>query len=184
MIITGRIRFIDKCRKSISAFSSLCLAFFSISCATIGPAMSQSFPNDFSVELVSGVLQPGYPIGPERVTINASGSVNYSEMERADRMLAAENSEISREAVAAIYASITENDFFGLKERYESPAILDGDYAELTITANGNTHSVRTVNIKVKDFDDIVTIINRQLPEDRWIIYNALHIDEYDEVER
>ncbi len=174
----------EKCRKFSSAILSYCIIFFTIACTTTGPAMSQSVPDDFAVELSSNVNQPGYPYPAEMVSISPSGAVQYSQMEREDGMLPEATSEISGDARASIYTAIMENDFFNLDAQYRSPAIIDGDYAQLTITANGVTHSVRTVNMRVNDFDDIVKAVNRQLPKERWIIYNALYVDEYDEVDR
>lgn len=173
-----------KCREFFSALSFLMMFSLLIACSTTGPVMSQSFPDDLSIELSSAPRMPGYPLGPESIFISPNGTVELSVMDAEGGTLPAMTTEIDNAGRARIYNAIMENDFFGLKDKYESPAVLDGDYALLKITANGKTHSVRTINMRVNAFDRIVIIINREVPTERRIIYNALHVKEYLEVER
>jgi len=174
----------NKCRKLLSVLSSVMLFSFLIACTTTGPAMSQSVPDDFSFELSSAPRMPGYPLGPEYINMAADGSADLSVMDAEGGALPATTVKISAEGRARIYAAITENDFFGLDKTYESPAVRDGDYALLKVTIDGSTHIVRTINMRVNAFDRIVIIINREVPLERRIIYNALHVEEYLEVER
>jgi len=91
---------------------------------------------------------------------------------------------ISSDAVARIYKAVLEQRFFELQPLYSDQTIKDGDQAEITVTANGQTHSVRTVNIRVYAFDRITIAVDRELPIERRIQYNALHEASYKGIER
>ncbi len=65
--------------------------------------------------------------------------------------------------------------FFELNSLYDDPTFLGGDYVILEVTANGKTHEVKVVNMRVKDFDRITLRINTQLPYERMVLYNVFY---------
>lgn len=154
--------------------------------------LAQDIPEDFEVVYTSSPALVGEDIDIESLTITAGGAVvlspkvwyagqipNYIREELPELSL-----QLAPEALSTIFNAITENDFFTLNESYTDPNIMDGDWAELTITAGGRTHTVRTRNIKVNAFDRITITINGQLPEQRGLKYNAINGADYEEVER
>jgi hypothetical protein len=152
------------------------------------PALAQAVavPNDFRVRLVSAPLGPPSPRdGPESVEINGAGLASYSLMRVRDEELPAATANLSRDAVARIYKAIQDERFFDLQPLYRDAEVSDGDQAEMTVTAGGRTFKVRTVNMRVGAFDRIANAIDRELPPERRVKYNALQptID-YRSVER
>jgi hypothetical protein len=141
-------------------------------------------PADFRVELRSAPRVPGEPAGAQEVAIDAQGRVKLAAVQGPDETLPALETQLKPDAVQRIYDAVTKDRFFELKPLYREPKIRDGDYARMTITAEGRTHTVKTVNIRVFAFDRIVITIDRELPKGRRIQYNALHVKSYPEVER
>ena len=72
---------------------------------------------------------------------------------------------IPPEGMADIWRWIQKERFFELKPLYEDPSVLDGDFAEMTITAEGRTHRVRTVNLRVYAFDRISIAFGLEVPK-------------------
>ncbi len=170
----------DLRRKILHALAGLLL----IICFHAISARGQTMPRDLTIELVSAPNVAGGPFGLESIAIASDGTVRLSRRDSYAGPLPETTIVIDAAALSRLYRAITDNDFFTLKSRYNDPAIDDGDYAKLTITAHGKTHSVRTVNIRVTAFDQIALAINREMPDGRRVLYNALHIDDYMEVER
>lgn len=181
MLSISRI-LIRECRKFFSAFLSACILFVAIICTS--PAFAQSIPDDLAIDLSSASVHTSLPPGIERITISSDGSVEISEMDSAEGLLAPMSFQLDSEALVRIYSAIQDHDFFTLNERYRDEAIEGGDYARLEITAGGQKHIVRTTNIRLSDFDAIVIAINREMPGERIIVYNALHVEAYRDAER
>jgi len=138
---------------------------------------TSNLPDDF--ELI------GYSISNDtwndnyKLEINNDGLSKYYCMYHEDReqlkWTLVKEFTISADAMGEIWNEILDNDFFNLDDLYESPVSESGgDYARLTITGNGQTHDVKTVNIVVPKFDRIILKINMLTPEDSNLIYNAL----------
>lgn len=147
-------------------------------------AGDHAVPDDLRITLKSAARLPGEPYGPETVTIQSDGRTELSRKDGPDGLLPAMEMKLDPSAVRRIYDAIVADRFFELKPNYSDPHIHDGDYASMSITADGKTHRVRTVNIKVHAFDRIVLAIDRELPDGREVFYNALHRDDYLAVER
>ena len=142
-------------------------------------------PHDFEVRLESAARGPQQtPPDVAWVQINAGGEAEVSEMRGRDGRLPATSIKLPPDALARIYQVIVDQRFFDLRPLYEDPAIRDGDQAEITVTADGRTHTVRTVNIAVNAFDRITIAIDRELPIERRIQYNALREESYKSIER
>ena len=102
-----------------------------------------------------------------------------------DQELPATSVNLPREAIQRIYAAIQNERFFDLQPLYRDEHKVDGDQAEMTVTAAGKTYKVRTVNIRVGAFDRIAGAIDRELPAERRIQYNALRPEaNYRSIER
>ncbi|MEE8294189.1 MAG: hypothetical protein V3R64_00610 [Sphingomonadales bacterium] len=169
-----------------AAFIFLFFALFS------SLALAQDVPEDFEVVFTSSPALVSQDIEIESLKINANGEVvlspkvwyagqipDYTREELPEMTL-----QLNPEALAGILKAINENEFFTLDANYNDPNIMDGDWAELTITAGGQTRTVRTRNIKVNAFDRITIAINGQLPVERRLKYNAINGADYEEVER
>lgn len=160
--------------------------------APIAVAQEAPVPEDFRLVLRSVPRLPGGAPAEESLILEADGTVALSAQESYSgtlpnierKILDPAEIELLPEAVREIYAAVREEDFFSLDSVYQDPDILDGDFAVLEITAEGETHRVKTINIAVGAFDRIVRTINRHLPEDRRIEYNALFTEGYEQVER
>jgi hypothetical protein len=139
------------------------------------PAMAASVPADFKIKLVSASLgPPRNPPDIESVTIDASGTAILSPMPSPAGMLAASTLKLDAAVVAGIYQATQTQRFFELKPEYRDPGVRDGDQATLTVTAAGKTKTVSTTNIRVLAFDIIAVAIDRALPPERRLQYNAL----------
>jgi hypothetical protein len=148
-------------------------------------AEAVAVPGDFKVKLTSAARGPvRSPPDIESIEIDASGAAASSAMDGPEGRLPAAKLKLSRDAVARIHRAILDQRFFDLKPEYSNPSVLQGDQAQIVVTAGGRTRRVRTVNIRVHAFDRITIAIDRELPIERRIQYNALHTDSYRAVER
>jgi hypothetical protein len=153
--------------------------------STSALAQTIAVPPDFSLRLVSASRGPPQsPPDVEWVEIKASGETTFSEMESRSGRLPTASIKLSPAAVAQIYQAVVAERFFDLQPDYVNTGVIDGDQAEMTVTANGRTKTVKTINIRVNAFDRITRVINSVLPEDRRIAYNALSDGAYQAVER
>lgn len=177
-------------RNSLKALFALVL-FFLVPVFGTG-AQSQDIPDDFEVVFTSSPAIVVQAIDIETLKINSAGEVVLSPKAYYSGQIPDVTREVllelhlvlDAETLNQIFLAINENDFFSLDENYNDPKIIDGDWAELTITANGKTHTVKTRNIKVNAFDRITVTINDTLPEPRRLKYNAINGADYEEVER
>lgn len=141
-------------------------------------------PDDFKIVLSASPRVPGASFGSQTVEITADGAVWLSAVRTPEGELLAVDLKISPAAVERIWQAVAKHDFFNLQSEYRDPEIYDGDFAALTVWAGQRKHQVKTVNIRVLDFDLITVAVNAELPQDRVIVYNALFIPEYKEVQR
>lgn len=148
------------------------------------PAAQSQVPSDLEIVLASSARPAVEGGDAELVQIVASGAVLFSAKAVEQGTLPEEQGTLPAEAIAAIWSTIEQQRFFELQEVYVDPDIADGDMAALEITANGTTHAVVTINIGVDAFDAIVEAINERLPEERQVIYNALHVEGYKRLAR
>ncbi|HLA38302.1 MAG TPA: hypothetical protein VJZ02_07530 [Candidatus Brocadiales bacterium] len=141
-------------------------------------------PDDFSIFLHSAGRLPGSPEYAIRIGPDGHGK-NYEKPEGMGKELVLVSEfDLDATAMKKIYDVIKKEKFFDLKQEYRDPNIMDGDFAEMEITADGKKHRVTTVNIKVDAFDNIVREINTHTPQKASIYYNALLVDDYKRVER
>ncbi len=154
-----------------------------LACAPLA-AGAEAPPPDLRIVLRSAPRLPGASFGEQAVEIDASGTARLSAVKTPEGPLPETTVSLPPGALEDIWRWIRKERFFELDPLYEDPEIRDGDFAEMTVTANGRTHTVRTVNIRVRAFDRIATVINYYLPDGREIQYNALHSPQYRSVER
>jgi len=147
-------------------------------------AQQSTVPADLEIVLASSPRGSVDGEGAEAVEISATGAVVFSARETAAGTLPMAESVLPADAVAAIWAVIERERFFELEDTYQDAEVSGGDLAALLVTANGVTHGVMTINIGVDAFDAVVEAINQHLPDDRQVIYNALHVEGYTRVER
>lgn len=152
---------------------------------TVAPAAwAEDIPADFKLRLVSAPRAPDLDLPNEWVEIDAGGKAYMSRMAARDGILPEATIRLEPAAVQRIYDRVLEERFFELEPVYQDPDVQGGDMAEITVTANGRTHQVRTINIKVHAFDRITIFVDRELPIARRIQYNALHVPQYKAVDR
>jgi hypothetical protein len=143
-------------------------------------------PEDFTMVIHSGPRMKRSAAAALFLSLNAKGTAKYYKTNvkgKSDFSLIKEFT-LSPGMVNKIYATTISERFFQLKPHYKDPEILDGDFAQIEIHANGKSYRVRTVNIKVDAFDRIVTTVNNFLPKGVIIYYNAMTVDSYKKVER
>lgn len=164
------------------------LAFFGLVITAlwmVAPAAwADDVPADFKLRLVSAPRVPDPGLPNEWVEIDASGRTYMSRMEARDGILPEATITLEPSAVQRIYDRVRQERFFELEPVYEDSDVQGGDMAQMVVTANGRTHEVRTINIKVHAFDRITIFVDRELPIERRIQYNALHVPQYKAVER
>jgi len=141
-------------------------------------------PEDFELTLFSAPIMKGALPGPHGVIIHRNNTATFFSVDPNGEKITGKNVEMDDGAVDALYRVVQEQDFFDLKPLYEDPRVMDGDYAVLTVTANGATHSVRTTNIKLKPFDTISLWVNSFFEPEDMIIYNAFIDGDMKDAER
>ena len=72
-------------------------------------------------------------------------------------------SAVPPEKALELYREICWQRFFGMRERYYDPRIIDGGGATLTVTAGGRKKTVHVSNTRVRAFDRIAAAIARLL---------------------
>lgn len=134
------------------------------------------YPDDLAITAFSGGFPPWTRL--YKIEIMSSGYSVYSIMEVEDRdtgtWSTVSSFDLTVDDLNLIWDVIQTNGFFTLAENYSSP-VMDGTFAVMTITANTVTHTVRTENTKVAEFDAITTTINDVTPGDSDLYYNAIH---------
>jgi hypothetical protein len=159
--------------------------FLAVAWALSGPqVLAAEAPADFSITLASGPIHSKNPLETESITIKADGTATIAAHLDGAAEVAAKTVHLAKAKVDGIYAQVVQENFFGLKPVYANPNVMDGDYATLNVTANGQTHQVKTVNIRVDAFDRIALWINGNFEPDDMVIYNAFIDRGMDGVER
>jgi len=160
-----------------------CLLFLSIlftatyiSAEDYADIFEAAIPGDFKVVAVAGGVAPWTPIN--KVEIDAKGNGTYSimpEEKRSEGIFTVVNKfKLEESGLRLIFEAVRMNNFFNLKESYISEATLDGSFAELTVTENKKAHKVRTQNMPVEAFDNIMIAINIATPKDNKVYYNEI----------
>lgn len=158
---------------------TLCLAWGVFMTPSFGQAENTviaDVPQDLKIIAVSGGIAPGSP--HYKIEIDAKGNGIYWEIPEdsaADSVFTEKGRFVVKDAALRfIYSVIKDADFFSLKNEYIAENILDGSYAQLTITADKKTNTVRTRNQAVKEFDGIILAINVATPPNNKIVYNEI----------
>ncbi len=152
--------------------------------STLSAKEKMQIPDDFEIYLDSTARMP--LSSAEALLIDSSGHCKYFKRSvgSGDEFALISEFDLTAKAMEKIYNTVKKEKFFNLKPEYRDPTVMDGDYAEMEITADGKTHTVKTVNIKVDAFDNIVRVINALLPEEARIRYNALNVKDYKRLRR
>lgn len=157
------------------------LTFFMAACILSACARQQpdkvvTIPKDFKVIAMAGGLAPGTSVS--KVEIGADGKGVYYEMPAKNRgkgiFVEKKRFKVPEPALRHICKMVKKNAFFGLKDSYVSERVLDGNFAKLTVTMDGKTHAVRTRNIAVKRFDEVMIAVNMATPGMKMVIYNEI----------
>lgn len=160
----------------------LLLLFITLLLAASAPAYDDraafitELPDYFTLTAISGSISPDYLLYKIDITKNGEGtySVMTAENRKYGKFEKVNSFMLTKSDILMIYESIVENQFFDLKKEYINRDILDGSFAELTVTVDKKTHTVRTRNIAVTGFDRIMITINIVTPKDDKIIYNEI----------
>lgn len=139
-------------------------------------------PSDFSALLARSACRGSCPV--YSLKVSANGSVHYNGM----RHVLAEGhfqTSISTEEVAELYRVVVENDFFDLKDSYNTEGVLDLPTVTVTITLNGQRKSIDSLGIGCESFSyrgfdppfepppdalcDVEALLDRILTSNGWI---------------
>lgn len=136
-------------------------------------------PADFHLRAETGSVAPTHSL--RILDIQADGTTDFCRVGSENRATGAcsETATFSLTAreVARIYTKVTEGDFFGLDASHVGN-VVDGSFAEVTITAGGRSSTVLAQNFPLPPFDDIVREINAVVPPQYVLYYNAISDDQ------
>ncbi|MGD8780558.1 MAG: T9SS type A sorting domain-containing protein [Ignavibacteria bacterium] len=133
-----------------------------------------NIPEDFDILAVAGGTSPWTENAVLHITANGQseyvrfipGDVGEPPLEEKDFTLSA--SELDQ-----IWQSIQNNDFFNLATDYSDSLVTGTTFARLTVRANGITHEVRTQNVTLSEFDNIILTINNVTPSTYNLVYEV-----------
>jgi len=135
-----------------------------------------AYPSDFELLAISGGFHPLTRLF--KLHINSDGEATYSKLYPEDRetedWTVISQFDFTESEMNQIWDMIASNDFFNLNSLYKNENIMDGTYAEMTITGGDDTNIVRTENIPVVQFDNIIKTINSITPGNNDLFYNAI----------
>jgi len=133
-------------------------------------------PDDFELTAIAGGFAPWTELF--KLELNSDGEGKYYWMYPEDRgakkWTLKDEFTLTSSQMDELWNEIVANDFFNMDNLYEKPYTHDGSYAVLTITGNGQTHTVRTENLPVILFDRIMRKINSMIPGDNGLFYNDI----------
>ena len=125
----------------------------------------QSPPSDFKLEATTGGIAPWST--SESITILADGQAEFVRIQGSPPQILRDTAFIISAAnVQQIWQAVQNNNFFSLNNNYQDDSIRNGSIALLTITANGTAKQVRVKNIKQESIQDIISLINSNVPSD------------------
>lgn len=178
MILSNRSGFL------FLAASLLFLALLAAMPLGLVKAQDSQTPADFELTLFSAPVMKGAVPGPYGVMVHRDNTATFYSITADGVKDIGKTVEMDPGAVDAIFRVVQEQDFFTLKPKYEDARVLDGDYAIITVTANGVTHAVETRNIALQPFDTIALWVNSYFEPEDMILYNAFLDDEMEEAAR
>ncbi|MFE3846025.1 hypothetical protein ACFL1L_04100 [Thermoplasmatota archaeon] len=137
---------------------------------------SLDIPDDFEMLIYCGGFNTWDPI--YILYITSEGESDYYVLDSENRT-SGEYSLVSSfifttDEMDDIWSSIISNDFFNFDNYYTKENVIDGSFANITLIANGETHSVQKENFEFDGFDNIVKNINSLTPDDNDLYYNSL----------
>ena len=139
------------------------------------PVPAPTVPTDFTVHAQAGSVSPDYNLYV--FDLAADGTGTYCVVPPANRGTGDCGTvtavSFSPDQVSAVYSAVQAGNFFSLPASHIGNAV-DGTFAELTITAQGNTHKVLTQNLALTAFDDIMLALNAALPSGSKVVYNEI----------
>ena len=157
-------------RLAIACVGVIVLSAFS---SRVGRA--QDIPADLTIRAVAGSVDPWGEVSSIR--IHSNGQVLYTRYQPGDlgtSPLAQDTSIIAPSAIGRIWESIEANNFFSLKaDSSDGGEINARTFVRLSISADGESHEVRTQNVAFYEFDRIVNAINGELPADHRLEYDT-----------
>lgn len=157
----------------IRALASILVALAAFAAGAFAEAQT---PSDFRLVVSSRPVHVAVDMDEMGVVVTADGAV-YAKAFRAfdgGPEYGPFNGSFSDAEMAAIIRAVRDADFFAMDEEYGNYAVAGGDQATIAVRMDGRTHAVTMVNRPDEQFDSIVRAVNRALPEERRIYYNAL----------
>jgi len=135
---------------------------------------STSAPSDFELLATAGGIAPWE--SKSKLEINSDGEAKYYSMDpiESGTWNLVDEFTLTSTQLDEIWDELIANDFFNMDDNYEDTKWKGGSYAELTVTGDGETKTVRTQNIIIKAFNAIMDVINTYIPGDNGLYYNAL----------
>lgn len=157
---------------SSTRLSTVILGLLLLSVA--GPAAAQNVPADFKLIGTAGGLAGFAEYATVRVGADGQGLYQRFLPDEPGTPALEENAfTLSAAELGQLWQAIQTNNFFGLPAETANDDIGDRTFAELIVTANGQTHAVTTENVALAGFDDIVATLNSLTPGDDDLVYDT-----------
>ena len=136
-------------------------------------------PADFTLRAETGSVAPTHSL--LILDIQADGTTDFCRVGPKNRATGACSETatfaLTARQVARIYSKVMEGNFFGLDASCVGN-VVDGSFAELTITAGATSSTVLAQNFPLPPFDDIVREINAVVQPQYVLYYNAISDDQ------
>jgi hypothetical protein len=147
-------------RRLVILLISMTLSSLHTGCASHRPT-----PSNFKILLSNGTLPSTTTSG---LIITASGNAIYSTGSSfpGDSTNARTiRFNVSKRDVARIWNAVQGNHFSTLAPSYDNDSTYDGNWAELAVVANRDTHAVYVRNGRPRRFSNIVRVVRSVMPD-------------------
>ncbi len=111
----------------------------------------EAVPNDLEIEYGWGACHADW--GWNTLKINSNGDANLEVTQGFFKEQ--KQYSFTNEELLEIYREVVRNNFFGLKEKYHNPNVIDGGCSNLRIKADGREHKVSIANEDIKQINRI-----------------------------
>jgi hypothetical protein len=156
-------------------FVPLVAVLFLAAVALIRTQVAGSFPDDFRLIASAGGIPPWKENRSIELHADGRGTCFVTRPQHRDvgPMVRKRRFKLSDAEMDTLTDVINTSGFFSLDHEFLSDTV-DGTYAFLEITMNGQTNQVRTQNVAVAGVDDVIVALNSMVPKGCRLQYNAI----------
>ena len=141
-------------------------------CASLGTvAFAQTPPADFTLKATAGGLAPWSQA--TTITIDSHGQATYTLYNTGGftPVIAESTFTVSLSNVQQLWQTIQDSNFFNLSSPSPDPAVFDGSFATVTVTANGVSHQVLVRNTPQSTIQSLINLLNTIDPPSLQLLY-------------